>query len=188
MDSQGAAGDGDVSDVLRGDERDGLDGAGLDALLQRGVRSGAVAAAFPGGTGDGHRGERRAAAQAACPTPTRRGRRCAWACQVALLATGASLGLAGHLGASITHGEDYLTEYAPNPVRRALGLPVHIDPADLPWKPLPERVVFAEVVAPVLTERCVGCHGGAKANGGLRLDAYPADPQRRQRRGGGRGG
>lgn len=96
----------------------------------------------------------------------------AWAGQLALLATGASLGLAGHLGASITHGEDYLTEYAPDSVRRALGLPVHIDPADLPWKPLPERVVFAEVVAPVLTVRCVGCHGGAKANGGLRLDAY----------------
>ena len=96
----------------------------------------------------------------------------AWAGQCALLATGASLGLAGHLGASITHGEDYLTEYAPNPVRRALGLPMHIDPADMPWKPVAERVAFSEVVAPVLTARCVGCHGVAKANGGLRLDEY----------------
>ena len=52
-----------------------------------------------------------------------------WAYQIVLLATGASLGLAGHLGASITHGEDYLTEYAPNPVRRALGLPIHVDPS-----------------------------------------------------------
>ncbi len=89
-----------------------------------------------------------------------------------LLATGASLGLAGHLGASITHGEDYLTEYAPAPVRRALGLPVRVDPADQPWKPLPERIVFADVVAPVLTERCVGCHSGQKAKGGLRLDGF----------------
>ena len=96
----------------------------------------------------------------------------AFSYQVILLATGASLGLAGHLGASITHGEDYLTEYAPNPLRRAMGLPIHVDPADLPWKPLPERIVFAEVVAPVLTERCVGCHSGQKAKGGLRLDAF----------------
>ena len=96
----------------------------------------------------------------------------AWAYQLTLLATGASLGLAGHLGASITHGEDYLTEYAPNPVRRLMGLPIHVDPADQPWKPLPERAVFTEVVAPVLAERCVGCHGGAKAKGGLRLDAF----------------
>ena len=92
--------------------------------------------------------------------------------QIVLLATGASLGLAGHLGASITHGEDYLTEYAPNPVRRLMGLPIHVDPADQPWKPLPQRVVFAEVVGPVLAERCVGCHGGQKAKGGLRLDGF----------------
>ena len=62
-----------------------------------------------------------------------------FAYQLVLLRHGPSLALAGHLGASITHGEDYLTEYAPNPVRRALGLPIHIDPADQPWKPLPER-------------------------------------------------
>ena len=96
----------------------------------------------------------------------------ALAYQIVLLATGASLGLAGHLGASITHGEDYLTEYAPNPVRHLLGLPIHVDPADQPWKPLPERVVFSEVIEPVLAERCVGCHGGQKAKGGLRLDAF----------------
>ncbi len=96
----------------------------------------------------------------------------AFAYQIVLLATGASLGLAGHLGASITHGEDYLTEYAPRPVRRALGLPVRLDPADQPWKPLPQRIVFADVVAPVLTERCVGCHSGQKAKGGLRLDGF----------------
>ena len=96
----------------------------------------------------------------------------AFAYQIVLLATGASLGLAGHLGASITHGEEYLTEYAPSPVRRALGLPVRLNPADQPWKPLAERVVFADVVAPVLTERCVGCHSGQKAKGGLRLDGF----------------
>ncbi len=93
-------------------------------------------------------------------------------CQLMLLVTAGALALAGHLGASITHGEDYLTEYAPNPIRHLLGLPIHIDPADLPWKPLPERVAFAEEVQPVLTERCVGCHSGQKAKGGLRLDGF----------------
>jgi uncharacterized membrane protein len=96
----------------------------------------------------------------------------AFAYQAVLLATGASLALAGHLGASITHGDDYLTEYAPTPVRRALGLPIRVDPADQPWKPLPARIVFADEVEPVLTERCVGCHSGQKAKGGLRLDAF----------------
>ncbi len=92
--------------------------------------------------------------------------------QLTLLFTAAAVGIAGHLGASITHGEDYLTEYAPNPVRRLLGLPLHIDPADIPWKPLSDRAAFAEEAGPILTERCVGCHSGQKAKGGLRLDAY----------------
>jgi uncharacterized membrane protein len=92
--------------------------------------------------------------------------------QIVLLATGACLGLAGHWGASITHGEDYLTEYAPDSLRHLLGLPVRIDPADLPWKPLPERIAFNDVVGPILNDRCVSCHSGQKAKGGLRLDRY----------------
>jgi hypothetical protein len=102
--------------------------------------------------------------------PRSRGARIAY--QVILLATGACLGLAGHWGASITHGEDYLTEYAPDSVRHLLGLPVRIDPANLPWKPLPDRIAFADVVGPLLNDRCVSCHSGQKAKGGLRLDRY----------------
>jgi uncharacterized membrane protein len=92
--------------------------------------------------------------------------------QTLLLATGACLALAGHWGASITHGEDYLTEYAPDSLRHLLGLPVRIDPADLPWKPLPERIAFDDVVGPILNDRCVSCHSGQKAKGGLRLDRF----------------
>ncbi len=92
--------------------------------------------------------------------------------EIVLILTGGCLALAGHYGADITHGEDYLTEYAPNPVRRLLGLPLRLNLADQPVKPLPERVAFAEVVAPILAERCVGCHSGQKAKGGLRLDRY----------------
>jgi hypothetical protein len=95
-----------------------------------------------------------------------------YAYQVVLLATGACLALAGHWGASITHGEDYLTEYAPDSVRHLLGLPVRIDPADLPWKPLPDRIAFTDVVGPIFNDRCVSCHSGQKAKGGLRLDRF----------------
>ena len=92
--------------------------------------------------------------------------------QLVLLATGGCLALAGHWGASITHGEDYLTEYAPDPIRHLLGLPIRVDPADLPWKPLPDRIAFTDVVGPILNDRCVGCHSGEKAKGGLRLDRF----------------
>ncbi len=52
---------------------------------------------------------------------------------------------ASHNGASITHGEDYLVEYAPNPIRKMLGHEprVKTGPSD---KPLEEQIVYADIV------------------------------------------
>ena len=90
-----------------------------------------------------------------------------------LFATAGLTLAAGHLGGALTHGEDYLTEYAPAPVRRALGLPVRSDfaPALLPAG---ERLAFRDVVRPILADRCITCHNPAKAMGGLRLDTHGA--------------
>jgi len=90
-----------------------------------------------------------------------------------LFATAGLTLAAGHLGGALTHGEDYLTEYAPAPVRRALGLPVRADfaPALLPAG---ERLAFRDVVRPILADRCIACHNPAKAMGGLRLDDHGA--------------
>ncbi len=87
-----------------------------------------------------------------------------------LLATVGMLTLAGHLGASITHGSDYLTEYAPAPVRELLGFPV-IVPHEIPEE-VDDRQAFEDVVKPILTTSCLTCHSGEKFNGGLRLDTY----------------
>ena len=78
---------------------------------------------------------------------------------------------AGHLGATLTHGEGYLTEYAPAWVRQLLGqAPGASAGTGLAGRP-PERiVVFADLVAPVLASNCVSCHGPVKVEGGLRLD------------------
>jgi hypothetical protein len=89
---------------------------------------------------------------------------------VLLVATAGALTIAGHLGASITHGSDYLTEYAPNPVRRLLGLPVivpHVVPDEID-----DRQAFEDVIKPVLATSCLSCHGPEKAKGGLRMDTF----------------
>ncbi len=77
---------------------------------------------------------------------------------------------AGHLGATLTHGEGYLTEHAPGPVRklveRMVGQPrtvKHVGPAE-------RAPVFQAIVQPILETHCVACHGPAKVQGGLRLD------------------
>ena len=73
--------------------------------------------------------------------------------------------LTGHLGGSLTHGEDYLTAawstkgdtlVAPKPV-------INVQ----------EAAVYEDVVKPVLQTRCYSCHSTQKQKGGLRLD----DPQ-----------
>jgi mono/diheme cytochrome c family protein len=92
------------------------------------------------------------------------------ASRVVLALTVAVVIVAGHLGATLTHGEGYLTAYAPAPVRAliARAFPETAAPA----RPSdPERaVVFTSVVQPILRKHCVACHGADRTEGGLRLD------------------
>jgi uncharacterized membrane protein len=46
-----------------------------------------------------------------------------WLYWTLLLGSTGVMGLASHDGGSLTHGEDYLTTYAPNSVRKVMGLP-----------------------------------------------------------------
>jgi uncharacterized membrane protein len=105
----------------------------------------------------------------AAARPERAGRR--RAATTALAATCAVMIVASHAGAGLTHGEDYLTEHAPDAVRRALGLPVSRDRSREPVKPLEERAAFTDVVLPILENRCAACHGESRRKGDLRLDA-----------------
>lgn len=78
---------------------------------------------------------------------------------------------AGHDGGSLTHGDDYLTRYMPEPMRSLAGMEpvkstIEIKPlAD--WK---QAVVFEEIVQPILEARCTQCHNASKKKGNLRMD------------------
>jgi hypothetical protein len=82
----------------------------------------------------------------------------------------ALLVLAGHAGGKITHGSDYLTVHMPSRLRRMLGIPVAV-PRPKPADAL-HAVMFADVVQPILEQRCVSCHGSSKSNGELRVDSW----------------
>jgi uncharacterized membrane protein len=79
---------------------------------------------------------------------------------------------ASHGGASITHGTDYLTEYAPNPIRKVLGLETREEEIVIPAKPLEEQIVYADIIQPILEQRCVQCHKEGKSKGKFRMDTY----------------
>ncbi len=95
--------------------------------------------------------------------------------RVTLFATAGVLMAAGHLGGSLTHGSDYLTQYAPAPVKKLLGI-ASAKKTSAPLSPdeLNQQPVFAGVIAPLLENKCVHCHGAEKSKAGLRLDSFTA--------------
>ncbi|HVZ95341.1 MAG TPA: c-type cytochrome domain-containing protein [Chitinophagaceae bacterium] len=71
--------------------------------------------------------------------------------------------ITGHLGGSLTHGEDYLTA--------ALSDAEKTD--SIPQKKIDniqEAYAYADVIQPLLQARCYSCHGPRKQKGKLRLD------------------
>jgi mono/diheme cytochrome c family protein len=83
-----------------------------------------------------------------------------------------------HFGGSLTHGEAYLTRFAPEFLRPLLGAsratPAPSPSATTQPAPAAEPLVFQDVVLPILKERCVECHGPDKTKGGLKLDSFTA--------------
>jgi len=95
-------------------------------------------------------------------------------------------------GGKITHGEKYLTEFMPAPVRALLGLPTSqnrslasaasqtaFTPASLPGSTGPANAgtatlasFFSVRVQPILEDKCVTCHNPNKHKANLRLDSF----------------
>lgn len=78
---------------------------------------------------------------------------------------------AGHHGGNLTHGSDYLTQYAPEPLRTLAGIEPHSE--EIAFKPITDvnqAVVFEQIINPILHSRCVQCHNAKKSKGGLRYD------------------
>lgn len=104
------------------------------------------------------------------------GGRGAWLYLTLLLGSSGVMGFTSHDGASLTHGEDYLTKYAPDPVRQMIGLPVKEGAEEKdtapPVKPLGEQVVYREMIVPILEQKCYSCHNADKQKGKYRMDEY----------------
>ena len=95
----------------------------------------------------------------------------------ALFATLTLLSVGAHFGGTVTHGDSYLTEYAPGPFKSLLGGSDEAAPASSASAPKPkssEPLVFEDVVRPILGKYCVDCHGSKKQKGKLRLDSLEA--------------
>jgi mono/diheme cytochrome c family protein len=78
----------------------------------------------------------------------------------------------GHFGGVLTHGPDYLTEFAPGRLR------THGAVAGGPSRPRVTDVaaadIYLDVVAPLLSAKCSACHNDDKRRGGLSFADYPS--------------
>jgi uncharacterized membrane protein len=69
-----------------------------------------------------------------------------------------------HQGGSLTHGNNYLTQYLPGPLKR-------IGTVQAKTFAYPDSF-YAKHIYPVFDANCVACHGESKVKGHLRLDSY----------------
>ncbi len=73
--------------------------------------------------------------------------------------------ITGHLGGTITHGEGYLTN--------SLFGNGEATTATVVRKPIPnvqEAIVYADIIQPLLQNKCYNCHGSTRQKGKLRMD------------------
>ncbi len=99
----------------------------------------------------------------------------------------AAMGATGHLGGGMSHGDNFLTEKLPEPLKSWLQ-PADAPPSQphthtdvLPLSPVPSNIApggakpaFQTLILPIFKKSCTECHGAEKVKGKLRLDSYAA--------------
>jgi mono/diheme cytochrome c family protein len=74
------------------------------------------------------------------------------------------IAITGHLGGTLTHGDGYLTKAISASTKDAEVSKKTISNAQ-------EAFVYADIITPILEQKCYGCHAAKKQKGGLRLDS-----------------
>ena len=93
-----------------------------------------------------------------------------WSSKVNLLILAGAVGLVsltGHLGGNLTHGPGFLTEYGPVVFQssKSFSNSFSNQPAD-------SIQVYKQLVQPIFTQKCAGCHNATSPLGGLNIMSY----------------
>lgn len=79
--------------------------------------------------------------------------------RVVLTVAGVLVIITSHLGGTITHGKDFLTEHMPS--LKAM------EPSPIESKKPEELLVFEDLIMPIFEDKCQSCHNQYKTKGGL---------------------
>jgi hypothetical protein len=80
-----------------------------------------------------------------------------------LLISNVAVAYTSHLGGSLTHGEEYLTEYFPLIMSKQANDPVKHDSAML---------IYEDMIQPVFEAKCISCHNDSRAKGEFSMTSY----------------
>lgn len=80
----------------------------------------------------------------------------------ALLLSNAAVAYTSHLGGSLTHGEDYLTEY----------FPLIVSKVKSEDKPESEMLLYEDMIYPVFEAKCISCHNNDRSKGEFSMSSF----------------
>ncbi|TDQ17529.1 putative membrane protein [Algoriphagus boseongensis] len=84
------------------------------------------------------------------------------------------ISVTGHLGGTLTHGENYLVEYAPEFLKNL----ITNGEGENSKSPMPSdpdsTLVFQHILIPAITQKCASCHNESEKKGGLDLSSFEA--------------
>lgn len=86
--------------------------------------------------------------------------------QIANIGLIALISLEGHLGGNLTHGEEYLFEYAPESVKNMM---LDEKDATTDLSRADSVVVYTDLVQPIFEQKCMACHDNNVQRGGLNM-------------------
>lgn len=82
------------------------------------------------------------------------------------------ISVSGHLGGSLTHGEEYLVHYAPKFIKDLLSVDAKEKGIALNDIHVDSVKVFPHLIQPILENKCASCHNSTKKEGGLLLTSH----------------
>ena len=80
--------------------------------------------------------------------------------------------ITGHLGGNLTHGNEYLFQYAPSLIKELVEIKGNRYQPDLNDIDKDSLDVYLHFVQPLLDQKCLSCHGEKRTEGGLSLTNY----------------
>lgn len=82
------------------------------------------------------------------------------------------VGLTGHQGGVLTHGQDYLLAYAPDVIKNLAGIELANSEKGIQQKNQDSVLIYQDIIQPMFEQKCTSCHNNEKQKGNLNLMVY----------------